>query len=263
MSNSIAHMCDTVRVKAQTRAGLTPGDLEALSAALAAGKRATVYLRDPMPSLDLAAGTSARVVSVDGSTVMVSPKGVDDQLPFEADELSRTRAATPAPEPTTRRRTPPTLVTTTRQTTDVARPETSSQPETNTPPRTNPPKVGTNPPAESTQSVEAGPKPAAKPSRRPKTPTAPVSVTVTAAGESTWTVSVSHGAKKQGKPTEVTADRVARAMRELGDESAMAAVDNVIESARTAAQKRIEELSHELEAARAALAHLDGQTAQD
>ncbi|WP_439028852.1 DUF6319 family protein [Gordonia terrae] len=250
-------MCDTVCVKAQTRAGLTPGDLESLSAALAAGKRATVYLRDPMPSLDLAAGTSARVVSVDGSTVMVSPKGIDDQLPFEADELSRTRMTTPAPESTSRRRTPPTSVTPTRPTADAVRPEPDSRP------RTTPPKTSTTPPAEPTRPVETGPRPAAKASRRPKTPTAPVSVTVTAAGESTWTVSVSHGAKKQGRPTEVTADRVARAVRELGDESAIAAVDNVIESARAAAQRRIEELSSELEAARAALAHLDGQTAED
>ena len=90
---------------------------------------------------------------------------------------------------------------------------------------------------------------------------AAVSVTVTSTGESTWTVSVSHGTKKQGKPTEVTADRVAKAMRELGDDAAITAVDGVIESARAAAQKRIEELSHELEAARAALAHLDGPDA--
>lgn len=71
-----------------------------------------------------------------------------------------------------------------------------------------------------------------------------------------WTVSVSHGSKK-GKATEVTADRVARAMRELGDEGAIAAVDEVIESAREAAQRKIEELTRELESARAALAHLD------
>jgi N-methylhydantoinase B/oxoprolinase/acetone carboxylase alpha subunit len=77
-------------------------------------------------------------------------------------------------------------------------------------------------------------------------------------GESTWTVSVSHGSKKQGKPTEVTSDRVARAMHTLGDDAAIMAVDAVIESARAAAQKRIEELSNELEAARAVLAHLDG-----
>ncbi|MGB3771009.1 MAG: hypothetical protein WBA00_07690, partial [Rhodococcus sp. (in: high G+C Gram-positive bacteria)] len=66
---------------------LSPEDLAGLEATLAAGRRATVYLREPIPSLGLDAGASARVVSVDGTTVTVSPKGVDDQLPYEADEL--------------------------------------------------------------------------------------------------------------------------------------------------------------------------------
>lgn len=86
-----------------------------------------------------------------------------------------------------------------------------------------------------------------------------VTVTITSVNESTWTVSLSHGTKRQGKPTEVTSDRVARAMHVLGDDAAINAVDAVIESARAAAQKKIDELSHELEAARALLAHLDGQ----
>jgi hypothetical protein len=47
-------------------------------------------------------------------------------------------------------------------------------------------------------------------------------------------------------------------MRELGDDGAITAVDGVIESAREAAQKRVEELRQELETARAALADLDG-----
>ena len=69
---------------------------------------------------------------------------------------------------------------------------------------------------------------------------------------------MSHGSRRQGKPAEVTADKVARAMRELGDDGAITAVDGVIESAREAAQKRVEELRQELETARAALADLDG-----
>ncbi|AZG44544.1 hypothetical protein D7316_01130 [Gordonia insulae] len=52
-------------------------------------------------------------------------------------------------------------------------------------------------------------------------------------------------------------------MRELGDDAAITAVDTAIESARAAAQKRIDELSHELETARAALAHLEGQVTDD
>lgn len=67
---------------------------------------------------------------------------------------------------------------------------------------------------------------------------------------------VANGSKKS-KPTEVAADRVARAMRELGDDAAIDAVDGVITAAREAAQKRIDELSLELETARAALAQLD------
>ncbi|MFT4397246.1 DUF6319 family protein [Gordonia lacunae] len=244
-------MCDNGAVSAQTKAGLTTGDLESLSAALASGKRVTVYLRDAMPSLDLEAGTSARVVSIDGSTVTVSPRGVDDQLPFEADELRRHRTASTTATATggrTVKRSParedPAPVATTVVTENVSR---------QTPPRARPGTVARP------SAAESAPAPAAsKPPRKTKAPTAPTTVTITAAGESTWTVSVSHGSRKQGKPAEVTADRVARAMRELDDETAITAVDAVIESARSAAQRRIEELSQELEAARAALAHLDG-----
>ncbi|MCT7294500.1 translation initiation factor, partial [Rhodococcus sp. PAE-6] len=50
-------------------------------------------------------GTSARVVSIRGSTVMVRPKGVDDELPVETDELRATRepaGTTRAPAKTAR-----------------------------------------------------------------------------------------------------------------------------------------------------------------
>ncbi|AFR49167.1 DUF6319 family protein [Gordonia sp. KTR9] len=244
-------MCDNVSVSSQTRAGLTPGDLESLSAALASGKRATVYLRDAMPSLNLEAGASARVVSIDGSTVTVSPRGIDDQLPFEADELRRNR---PAPGTTTaaRGRTPK-RAPAQDDPAPVAKPAVTPTIPADAPKKSRP-ATDTQP-----KSVEPTPPPAtSKPPRKSKPSTAPTTVTITASGESTWTVSVAHGTRKQGKPAEVTADRVARAMRELDDETAIAAVDAVIESARSAAQRRIEELSQELEAARAALAHLDG-----
>lgn len=232
-------------VSSQKRTGLTAGDLESLSAALAAGKRVTVYLRDPMPSLGLESGASARVVSIDGTTVTVSPKGVDDQLPFEADELQRTRAASASPAKATQRPT--------KAAPAAARPASTPKPAAAEPKPTSPPAARPEP----VQSRPAAPKPApAKSVRRPKGATAAVSVTITSAGESTWTVSVAHGSKK-GKPSEVTADRVARAMHELGDDAAITAVDEVIESAREAAQKKIEELTRELESARAALAHLD------
>lgn len=70
---------------------LTEQDLTELAAAVAAGKRAIVYLNDATPSLGLAEGCSARVLSIDGATVLIRPKGVNDELPFEADELRRTR----------------------------------------------------------------------------------------------------------------------------------------------------------------------------
>jgi Family of unknown function (DUF6319) len=231
-----------VGVNSRTKTGLTADDLESLSAALAAGKRVTVYLRDPMPSLDLAAGASARVVSVDGSTVTVSPKGVNDQLPFEADELQKTRVPTRSTPPARQRpvKAPPSHSDAARQTRTVATPSKPA-PEPVTP-----------------QPVEQKAAPSKSP-RRAKTSTAAVSVTITSVSENAWTVSLSHGSKRQGKPAEVTSDRVARAMRVLGDDAAITAVDAVIESARAAAQKRIDELSHELEAARAVLAHLDVQ----
>ena len=60
---------------------LTADNLAALATAVAEGKRATVYLREATPSLGIEAGTSAKVVSVDGNTVMIRPKGVNDELP--------------------------------------------------------------------------------------------------------------------------------------------------------------------------------------
>ena len=240
-----AHMCEHGQVTSRSKAGLTADDLESLSSSLAAGKRVTVYLRDPMPALGLEAGVSARVLSIDGTTVIASPKGVDDQLPFEAEELHRTRAAAAsatAPRPrasSSGRAAPP------------AAPAKSPRSAQHT----------AKPPSESGSArsprESAPPTVTAKTTRRAKPGTAAVSVTVTAVDATTWKVSVMHGTKKLGKATEVTADRVANAMRELGDTTAISAVDDVIESARAAAQKRIDELNDELETARAALAQLD------
>ena len=61
---------------------LTPEDLESLAAAVAAGRRATVYLIEATPSLGLPEGTSAKVVSVDGNTVTISPKGVNGETVY-------------------------------------------------------------------------------------------------------------------------------------------------------------------------------------
>ncbi len=86
---------------ASTPDHLTADNLAALATAVAEGKRATVYLREATPSLGIEAGTSAKVVSVDGNTVMIRPKGVNDELPFEAEELriNRVSAAPAKPAP--------------------------------------------------------------------------------------------------------------------------------------------------------------------
>lgn len=232
-----------VTMNARGKTGLSTEDLASLTTALTAGKRVTVYLRDPMPSLDLPAGASARVISVDGSTVTVRPKGVDDQLPFEADELLKTRtAATPTPA---------------RQRPVKATPASPGPSGASTAPKPIASQTKTTSEPAKPTSAQANPTPP-KTARRPK-PSSAVSVTITSAGDTAWTVSLSHGTKKQGKATEVTSDRVARAMQVLGDDAAIQAVNAVIESARTAAQKRIDELSQELEAAKAMLARLEVQ----
>ncbi|GAA4397809.1 KOW domain-containing RNA-binding protein [Tsukamurella soli] len=79
-----------------TEQTLTDADLTHLAAEIAEGRRPTVYLREPVPGLGLAAGASGRVVAVDGTTVTVKPAGVDDQLPFEPVELRMTRQPKPA-----------------------------------------------------------------------------------------------------------------------------------------------------------------------
>lgn len=207
---------------------MTPDDLDSLSAGLATAKRVTVYLREPVPSLGLDAGASARVIAVNGSTVTVRPKGIDDELPFEATELRKTRvpASTRAAAP---RRRPPATATAT-------------------------PPAATEPARAAAQQA-----PAKTAERRKRSSPAAVSVTITSAGAGTWLVSVLHGTKKQGKPTQVAADRVAQAMRDLGDDTAITAVDGVINSARDEAQRRIAELSQELEDARATLESLKGE----
>ncbi|NGP05888.1 translation initiation factor, partial [Rhodococcus sp. 14C212] len=95
---------------------LTDEQLAELTTAVADGRRATVYLIEGIPSLGIAPGTSARAVSVAGRTVTVRPKGVDDELPFEAEELRLTKepskpvrkaADRPAPRSTTPRPTTP------------------------------------------------------------------------------------------------------------------------------------------------------------
>lgn len=220
---------------------LTPENLEALAAALAAGKRATVYLREAVPGLGLPAGTSAKVISVQGNTVMISPKGVNDELPYEAEELQMTRPSAPkaaAPKPAASKTQP--------ATSDV--PAVHQGIEPGPPPA---PKAPSRAPKAAVAPVTSD-APKAAPARRTpskKTP-AGVSVTIHAGADNDWSVTVAHGAKRPGKAVPVTPDSVERAVRELGEATAIEAVENIIVAARDKAATRVNELSQQLEEAR-------------
>ncbi|MFT3662890.1 MAG: DUF6319 family protein [Gordonia sp. (in: high G+C Gram-positive bacteria)] len=222
---------------------LTPDDLANLTAALADGRRATVYLREGTPSLGLAAGSSARVISVDGGTVVVRPRGVDDELPYEADELRMTKDAPepPAPKPSAKKAAPTARATGT--------------------PATAPKPAATPKPADATNPAAAKPavsKPAAAKRTGPKAG-ALKSVTVTLYGspENEWSVALTRGARKPQRTRAVSPEAADAAVRELGDQICADAVSGLLNAAREEAARRVEELSRELEAARQALAALD------
>ncbi|MBY6408539.1 DUF6319 family protein, partial [Rhodococcoides corynebacterioides] len=103
------------------------------------------------------------------------------------------------------------------------------------------------------------PAPAPARPRRSKSGPAPVTVTLASGPDDTWTVAVSHGARKSGKPASVTADRVLEAVRALGDPAASEAVEEKVEAARAAARERVDALSRELEDARRVLDRLTEQ----
>lgn len=241
---------------------LTEQNLIDLAAAVSTGKRATVYLVEAIPGLGLAAGCSAKVVSVDGSTVLVRPKGVNDELPYEADELRMTRLpvpARPAPTPPTSAPGPGrTRSAAARAALDRSASSTkaaaaagtpSPQPASSTPTTTK--DAVTTPTSETPQPTS----PAPKRPRRTKEPVG-VSVTVHATAGGEWTVTVTQGAKRSGKATPVSPDAVERAVRELGDPAAQEAVSSMLSAAREEAAQRVEELSRQLAEARTALESL-------
>jgi len=188
-------------------ASLSEDDLIRLRAAVQAGKRPRVYLRDAVPSLGIAAASSAQVVSVQHGTVTVRPKGVGDDVPFESSELYASRSAAINAEaiPAPRR-------------TRAARPAKTVP---NTPPATR------------------------------------VSVTINGTATGGWTVQSAHGSHKLGAPAPVAVDAVARAIAELGDATAIEAVDAVRNHATQAAAARVAELSAELHRAQEALRALE------
>jgi len=235
---------------------LTPENLTTLAAALAEGRRATVYLREPNPSLGLPDGTSAKVVSIDGNTVTISPKGVNDELPYEAEELRITRNPATPPAPAKRvaaKRIPPSA---------PAQPQVpTSAPAPKRPAAAVAPKAPTAPvaptastPAASTGSAGLAPSQA---SRRPKKAPGGISVTIHAGADNDWSVTVTQGAKRPTKAQPVSPESVSRAVRELGDPTARDAVEAVISHAREEAARRVAELSRQLEEARTTLAALE------
>ncbi|TJZ80293.1 translation initiation factor [Rhodococcus oryzae] len=254
--------------------GLTAQNLIELTEALAAGKRATVYLIEPTPSLNLAAGCSARVLSVQGTTLMLRPKGVNDELPFEADELRFTRipavqAKAKGAKAVPAKAAPAKAAPTKAAPVKAAVPAKAAQPTSAGPaaPATTPtrPKAPVTAP-KTPASMTLVPKPEtahtdgaaaaqAKRARRPKDP-ASVSVTLHAEAGNEWTVTVTHGERRPGRAAPVSADAVERAVRELGDPAAEQAVASVLSAARDAAAKRVEELSRQLAEAQSTLAAL-------
>jgi hypothetical protein len=252
---------------------LTEEQLVELSSALAEDRRATVYLVEGISSLGIGPGTSARVISIDGTTVTVRPKGVNDELPFETDELRFTRdvatktspkpAAAKAPSATgTPARKPPAAQS------PAAKPPAATTPVAKTEPAQPAPRPAakekttmTSTPANPPSAAGAEPaKPKAPAKRGAKKPAA-ISITVTIDPENEWTVAVAQGTRKIGKPAAVAPDAVERAVKELGDETAIEAVHSVIDEARRTVEERVAQLSRELEEARKALESLGSNPA--
>lgn len=221
---------------ASTPDHLTAENLAALATAVAEGKRATVYLREATPSLGIEAGTSAKVISVDGNTVLIRPKGVNDELPFEAEELRINRVASTPAKPAPR---PKPVV----ESEPLMEPLVETRPQPRAQPRV---QTQVHPVAASTVPVPA-PRPAVK--RAKKLP-AGVSVTIHAGADNDWSVTVTLGAKRPGKAVPVAPDAVERAIRELGEPTAIEAVESIIVEARDAAVARVDELSRQLDEAR-------------
>ena len=241
---------------------LTPENLTTLAAALAEGRRATVYLREPNPSLGLPDGTSAKVVSIDGNTVTISPKGVNDELPYEAEELRITR--NPATPPAPAKRIPAKK---TASTAPVSKPVAASEPVavSKTSPSSTSVTTSTSSAApKSVPATDVAAKPAGAGSastgsapRRPKKAPGGVSVTIHAGADNDWSVTVTQGAKRPTKAQPVSPEAVGRAVRELGDVTARDAVEAVISHAREEAARRVAELSRQLDEARTTLAALE------
>ncbi len=235
------------RRRSANTGSLTTEDLAVLAAAVAEGRRATVYLVEGTPSLGLEPGSSARVISVDGQTVVVRPRGVDDELPFEADELRRSKNPPPGPAP---KKTAPAKKAPAKKALQQTATTTTAPP----PSPASPSAAPTPAPAP----VRPAPTQSAPAKRASATSGAPTSVTVTLHGapDNTWSVAVARGARKPQRARPVSPDAVEAAVAGLGDPSSLEAVTTLLHAAREEARQRVDALSRELEEARQALAAL-------
>ena len=253
------------RRRSTANESLTSENLATLATALAEGRRATVYLIEPTPSLGLPAGTSAKVVSIDGTTVTISPKGVNDELPFEAEELRITRnspsgtAAKPAPTSVAKPAAKPTIAEWTEPAPKPASPKSAPKPAVAS-------KAVASKAVASKAVASSSGVSGTMPSKAPASGTRKgtkgpesVSVTIHAGADNDWSVTVTHGARRPGKAQPVSPESVSRAVRELGDDSARDAVEAVISHAREEAASRVAELSRQLEEARSTLAALESE----
>ncbi|GAA4822458.1 hypothetical protein [Tomitella cavernea] len=246
------------RSAASTAASLTDGDLDALRAALADGRTPTVYLRDPVPSLDVPAGASAKVQSIDGKTVTVKPRRIDDELPYEADELRMTRKAPAVPA----KKAPAKKAPAKKAPAETVAPAGTAAPSKAAVPE-RVPSAGIASGSEDARAAaarSAAARGAAEPRRRPRG-RGPASVTVTIEGAASgapheWAVTVVGGGARSGKPVPVHAESVVQAVDALGVPAASKAVDAVLVSARAQAERRVEELARELAEAKKTLRSL-------
>lgn len=255
-------------------ASLTDDELAALGAALDEGRRPTVYLREPIPSLDVPAGASAKVVAIRGRTVTVRPRRVDDELAYEPHELRMTRTAPPEPV-----RKAPKRTAAPRKAAGAGAGASAGRPGSRGS-STGVSSAGVSSagaaaaPSASAGSAAAGSAAAgsaaagsatssssgaaAPAPRKPRGRKGPSSVTVTIEGTSEaapheWTVTVTGAGARAARPVPVQADAVVQAVGALGVPAAVKAVDAVLVAARAEAERRVEELARELAEAKKAL----------
>ncbi|QDQ98545.1 hypothetical protein [Tomitella fengzijianii] len=246
---------------------LTDDDLATIRSALADGKNPTVYLRDPVPSLEVPAGASAKVQSINGTTLTVKPRRIDDELPYEADELRMTRKAPAVPAkkvpsaPSAARKAPARKVPAKRTPTAPAKaasPARTAAPEPDSGGTVS--GSGKAAAAQSASGAADAPGATAAQRRKPRG-RGPTSVTVTIEGAASgtpheWTVTVVGGGARSGKPVPVRAESVVQSVDALGVPAASKAVDAVLVSARAQAERRVEELARELAEAKKTLRSL-------